>query len=376
VKAILLNRILLLLAFVGLFIAGSLSLEKLLNLQLPCGTAGGCTVVTSHPSSIWFGVPVAYIGFLGYLALAGLAIARALGGVYENRKLVTAGYIVAAIGTVVSLALQYQSLIVIKQVCTWCLSSAVTMVITLIVHALLAQEVESTATSDRETYRVPQTDRLLLGALPVVLAVAVGISGLSMKRAVDASTPKIAPTAKAADLIPTDKANSFGTAEAPVTVVEFADMLCPSCAQTSPKVKDFIQANPGKFRLIYRHFPLDRHPQALTAAVVSEVAADEGKFWDFTMQVMALPEEPQNADQIFEIAKRVGLDVEKVKARLSNSDDAAYGRIERDMKVVELFKINSTPTFFIIKNGEVEVTGPGQILAKLQEPKYLAQAGG
>ena len=75
-KALLLNRILIVLGCLGIFIAGILSLEAKFDLAVPCGPTGGCAIVAADPSSKFAGIPVAYFGLLGYLLLAGVATIR------------------------------------------------------------------------------------------------------------------------------------------------------------------------------------------------------------------------------------------------------------------------------------------------------------
>ena len=43
--------------------------------------------------------------------------------------------------------------------------------------------------------------------------------------------------------------------------------------------KAFVENNPN-VRLVYRHFPLDFHPNANVAAEAAEAAGAQGKFWE------------------------------------------------------------------------------------------------
>jgi len=346
VKANLYNRILIVLGFVGLYIAGLLSLEKLINLELPCGTGGGCQTVANHPSALWGGIPVAYFGFFAYLALAGLAALRGFQGVRESKGLVPVGYAIAAVGVVISLYLQYTSLFVIKAFCPFCMASAITMILTLIVYALLSN---SLSVDEPET-KVQGVDKILPLALGVVVALTLAGQGAVMKRSV--------PTVEDADsrvneveLIPAD-AHSFGDPKAPITVVEFADLCCPSCQRNSPKLKHFITEHPGKIRMIYRHFPLSMHKQAIPAAAISEYAAEKGKFWQFAMAIMEPQKEPETVDELLSAATAAGLDVAEVANRMGNENDPIYQRIQRDKSVADKLGINSTPTFIVMTQGQ------------------------
>src|SRR5258708_5588212 len=76
---------------------------------------------------------------------------------------------------------------------------------------------------------------------------------------------------------------SVGRADAPVTIVEFADLQCPFCKRFHTDVyaqlkKNYIDS--GKVRFVSRDLPLDFHPFALRAAEAARCAGDQGKYWE------------------------------------------------------------------------------------------------
>ena len=72
----------------------------------------------------------------------------------------------------------------------------------------------------------------------------------------------------------------LGAAHAPVTVIEYGDFECPNCKQAAPALKLLLQRYAGRVRLVWRQFPLEEvHPHALHAALASETAGAQGKFW-------------------------------------------------------------------------------------------------
>src|SRR5215216_3569682 len=68
--------------------------------------------------------------------------------------------------------------------------------------------------------------------------------------------------------------NAMGAPTASVTLEEFADFQCGSCAATYPVLKDILKAYGGNpnFRFVYRNFPLQIHDKAYDAAVAAEAA--------------------------------------------------------------------------------------------------------
>ncbi|MEV0149795.1 MULTISPECIES: Na+/H+ antiporter NhaA [unclassified Nonomuraea] len=71
-----------------------------------------------------------------------------------------------------------------------------------------------------------------------------------------------------------------GPADAKVTIVEYGDFECPYCGRLEPILDELLSRHPD-VRVVFRHFPLRTlHPRAMSAALVSEAAAREGKFWE------------------------------------------------------------------------------------------------
>ena len=278
-RAILLNRITIVLSFIGIFIAGTLSLGKLMNVIPPCGAvAAGCLQVETDKSSMWFGIPVAYFGLGAYLTLATIGIIRQRNGLAKSRNLVNLGYGMSAIGMMVSAFLTYYALNEIHATCLWCLSSAVTMTALFFTHAALAQ--------DDLPQEVPAGgfDFKLLSSVAAVTVVALATMGFKLK----AQMSDTGLGGNAYKELPYDKyvpkgAHVQGRNDATITVVEFGDLFCPACRANYSAVHDEIQASDGKIKFVFRHLPMHSipgHEFAFSAAIMSEIAAENGKFWD------------------------------------------------------------------------------------------------
>jgi protein-disulfide isomerase len=163
-----------------------------------------------------------------------------------------------------------------------------------------------------------------------------------------------------------------GSAEAPVTIVEYASMTCSHCAafavQTLPELKKrYIDT--GKVRYILREFPLD--PVAAAGFMLARCAGD-AKYFDvidllFHQQAeWAFVKDPLSG--LMKMGKQVGLSDDQIKECLANQkvlDGIEWVR----QRGAEKFSVNSTPTFFI--NGKIQRgTLPIDEFAKLIDP-YL-----
>jgi len=88
---------------------------------------------------------------------------------------------------------------------------------------------------------------------------------------------------------PVDEKNDHirGNKNAKITIIEYSDFECPFCARFQPTIEQALDTYPNDVRVVYRHFPLSFHPQAVPAAVASECAADQGKFWEYHDELFA-----------------------------------------------------------------------------------------
>ncbi len=153
--------------------------------------------------------------------------------------------------------------------------------------------------------------------------------------------------------IPTDGFPSLGPANAPITLVEFADFQCPFCREWEQQTyQPLLAAYPGKIRIVYRDFPLTSiHPNAMPAAEAAQCANAQGKFWEYHDKLFSgdLNDQFSNSalteDSFKTIAQGLGLDVTKFNDCLTNH---TYQKsIEDDISFASNLGINSTPTFFI-----------------------------
>jgi protein-disulfide isomerase len=121
-----------------------------------------------------------------------------------------------------------------------------------------------------------------------------------------------------------------GSANAPVTIVEFSDFECPFCGGLFPTLKLVEKNYSDKVRLVYRHFPLTNiHPRAQKAAEAAVCANEQGHFWEFH-------------DSMFGNQQQLTVDDLKRRAVAMKLDAAAFNSCLDSGRAAEAVKKDAT----------------------------------
>ena len=149
-----------------------------------------------------------------------------------------------------------------------------------------------------------------------------------------------------------------GKADAPVTIVEYASLSCPHCADfyvhTLPELtKKYIDT--GKVKLVYRDYPLNE-PALKGAELVQCADPDRREAYVkvlFTTQ-LKWAYDAGYRDALSNIAVLGGMDRLQFEACMNNK---AVEKIVLNVakEAQDDYRVTSTPTFFI--NGELEYKG-------------------
>jgi len=136
-----------------------------------------------------------------------------------------------------------------------------------------------------------------------------------------------------------------GSANAPVTLVEYGDYECPYCGMAYPIVQR-IQARLGnRLRFVFRNFPLaEAHPHATAAAELAEAAALQGKFWEMH-DMLYEHQRALDPTHLQGYVRKLALDVDALQAALQSG--APDKRVAADFRNGVRSGVNGTPTFFV-----------------------------
>ena len=137
---------------------------------------------------------------------------------------------------------------------------------------------------------------------------------------------------------------SKGPANAPVTIVEFSDFECPFCSRANVTVDQVMKEYGDKVRLVFRHFPLNFHPNAQKAGEASLCADDQKKFWEYH-DVLFQNQKALEVDKLKKYAADLKLDTAAFNKCLDSGEKAA--QVKADMEAGQKVGVNGTPAFFV-----------------------------
>ncbi|MEP6635797.1 MAG: thioredoxin domain-containing protein [Acidobacteriota bacterium] len=144
--------------------------------------------------------------------------------------------------------------------------------------------------------------------------------------------------------ISVDDDPSRGDPNAPVTIVEFSDFQCPSCAAMHPILEEVLKSYGNKVRFVMRDFPLAMHANARKAAEAANAANAQGKFFEYAA-LLFQRQKALDVPSLKKYATELGLDRARFDAALDNGSFAA--EVRHDVEDGEIYGIDRTPTIFI-----------------------------
>ena len=172
--------------------------------------------------------------------------------------------------------------------------------------------------------------------------------------------------------LPLEMANGtkLGSDDAPVKIVSYEDFQCPFCLEYTAEQEPAIVAElvkTGKVQLEYRHLPILRN-ESVNAAMASQCAADQNKFWQYHHKLFLTQAQAGQADseelnvgrfsddKLKSFASELGLD----RTQFDNCYDTRehLELVTEHQREANQFGITGTPGFTI--NGQPIGSGTPQ----------------
>ena len=183
----------------------------------------------------------------------------------------------------------------------------------------------------------------------VVLAALLGAFAVGMYLVDQRNRGEPQPVADAnASNLVREHSPTFGASEARVTIVEWFDPACGTCAAFHPIVKGMLRDHPDQLRLVVRYMPL--HPGSIDVVRILEAARLQGKFWEaleagYANQGAWAINHQANPQLFWRSIASVGLDADRVSADMKNP--AVVSNIEQDIRDGQRLGVDKTPGFFV-----------------------------
>ncbi len=141
----------------------------------------------------------------------------------------------------------------------------------------------------------------------------------------------------------------LGAPTAPVTLLIFSDFQCQYCQEYHTNYKRLLTEYEGQIRIVWKHFPLASHAQAVTAAEASQCAAAQNQFLPYADVLFERRNEwgKEGGERRFrDYAWRVkGLDAPAFVRCLETG--VFVEKVTADKKRAEDFGIESVPATFV-----------------------------
>jgi protein-disulfide isomerase len=167
-----------------------------------------------------------------------------------------------------------------------------------------------------------------------------------------------------------------GSDEAELVLVEFVDFQSSENRKHTLEVwpdleKEFVE--PGKVRLVVKHFPAPDQPQGFKAAEAAECAGLQEAFWSMHDLLFQNQEEWSQADDVTttfeEYAAELDLDADAFAACLDEGQ--TRDKVEQDFAITQENQFPSAPMFFIIMGAQASYVPVDQLQEAIEQ--FLAQ---
>src|SRR3954449_6122098 len=174
-------------------------------------------------------------------------------------------------------------------------------------------------------------------------------------------------TEKRQEIFADPNAPVVGNPQGDVTLVEFFDYRCPYCKQVAPAIESLLGED-KKLRIVYKEFPV-LGPESVTASRAALAARKQGKYEALHRTLMDMKGQI-NDSAIFNAAKSVGLDVDRLKRDMQAPEIDAM--LKANQQLAALLDIHGTPGFVIgdeIVPGAVGIDALRQMIAAVRNEK-------
>jgi protein-disulfide isomerase len=136
-----------------------------------------------------------------------------------------------------------------------------------------------------------------------------------------------------------------GPADAPITIIEFADYECPYCTRGYETMQKVMEKYDGQVKWYFRDFPLSFHRNAVSYSVAANCAGEQGKYWEMHDSILENQKGLAGKGGVEGLAGELGIDTGAFTECIGNAD--ASKRVMADMTEGQTVGVTGTPAYFI-----------------------------
>lgn len=195
---------------------------------------------------------------------------------------------------------------------------------------------------------------VVVAAIVVGIAIAVSQGGGSSKSKSGGSITDAAAVTSELSGIP-QSGTTLGSASAPVTITEFADLQCPICQEFNSSSLNQLIANEvrqGKVKVVYRNLQTATHDSDTFKAqqVAALAAGQQNKLWNY-VELFYRNQGDENSGYVngtflTNLAKSIpGLDL--TKWTQDRGDSSLAAQINADAQAASSLGFNATPSLVV-----------------------------
>ncbi len=137
-----------------------------------------------------------------------------------------------------------------------------------------------------------------------------------------------------------------GNKDAPSTLVVFTDFQCPYCSRFHGLAGELMKAYPDNVKFVLKNYPLPFHQEAKPAAKAVLAAKEQGKYWEMVDAILK-DNSALSAAKYEEIAKSLGLNVDRFRKDLKDKDAQFEKVLAADMELATKVNVRGTPAFYL-----------------------------
>ena len=350
-------------------------------LQAVCDTDGqsGCAAVNQSEASSFLGMPIAFWGFLFYALVLCFAAFHIK---YKQDLLMRLIFWLGFLAVLVDITLLLYSLIVVDAICNLCVvtylaTAGIFAVALLSLRASHPQEGLFKIDFDFSWLKaqpVAATMMLFSCVVVVFLGSFVYLYAKSSSDTLSSSHGHDALLEEAwksfqreyealpEKEIPIEHSPYKGASEPVITIVEFADFLCPHCKIAGLKLKTIIEKYKNSVKVVFKNYPLDQtcnqnikrkfHSGACKISYMALCASRQktDSFWKAHDEIFNQHEEWRKLDKIpdsafMSVLRKSNVNLKNASACLRA--EKTKQEVIRDIELGDSLGVTSTPTLFI-----------------------------